>query len=82
MKSRLEVLSHRKTDFDLTFGSPHGKRVLAVLAEFCHLTTTTMVDGAASAELEGRRQVILKIMGFLKLSYDEIAEMIRAEEEA
>jgi hypothetical protein len=38
-----------------------------------------MVDGVASAELEGRRQVVLKILGFLNLDYADITEMMREE---
>jgi hypothetical protein len=82
MSGTLERLSRHKRDVELTFGTEHGKRTLAMLAEFCHVTKTTMVDGQASAELEGRRQVVLKIMGLLKLSYEDIADMIRAEEES
>ena len=82
MKTSGEVLARRKTDFDLTFGTPHGKRCLAVLAEFGHMMKTTMIDGVASAELEGRRQVVLKILGFLNLDYADIAEMMREEGDA
>ena len=82
MKNLLELLSRRKHDVELTFGTDHGKRVLALIAEFGHVGKTTMVGGQASAELEGRRQVFLKLNEFLKLSYDDIAEMIRQEEES
>jgi hypothetical protein len=82
VKSRLELMSRRKTDYEMTFTTEHGRRVLADLAVFGHAFKTTMIDNAASAELEGRRQVFLRIRHYLDLSYDDIAEMIRAEEES
>lgn len=82
MRSLGELLSRRKTDYELTFGTPHGKRVLADIARFGHALKTTMVEGQASAELEGRRQVFLRIREHLDLDYDDIAAMIREEEEA
>lgn len=52
----------------------NGADVLEDLARFCFLTATTTVrvpDGAidpiASAQAEGRRQVILRILGHLKV---------------
>ena len=66
---------------ELTFSTPHGRRSLGYLAKFGHLEKTTMVDGVASTELEGRRQMILKIKEILRISYDDIAEMVREEEE-
>lgn len=82
MKSLGELLARRKTDYELTFGTPHGKRVLADIARFGHALKTTMVEGKASAELEGRRQVFLRIRGFLDMQHEDIAAMIREEEEA
>jgi hypothetical protein len=80
--SFLDTLSRRKRDYELTFGTEHGKRVLADIARFGHVMKTTMVDGQASAELEGRRQVFLRARHFLDLSYEDIAAMVRAEEES
>lgn len=70
----------RKQDYHATFDSPHGRRVLADMARFGHVFKTTMVDGAASAELEGRRQQVLRIMELMRLSHDDLAAMIREEE--
>lgn len=80
MSELLERLRLRKQDYHNVFDSPAGRRVLADMARFGHFFKTTMVDGAASAELEGRRQQVLRIVDLMRLSHEDIAAMIREEE--
>ena len=52
--------------------------VLADLERFCHANSTTHVEGDShgTAQLEGRRQVWLRIQGYRNLSDAEIGEFI------
>lgn len=53
--------------------------VIADLAHFCHLQSTTHVvgDPTGSAQLEGRRQVGLRIRGYLALTDEQLDEYRR-----
>lgn len=55
--------------------SKDDQLTLGDLSRFCHLTSTTHVEGdpIGSAQLEGRRQVILRIMEFKRLSWQQVA---------
>lgn len=55
-----------------------GEIVLADLARFCHANQTVHVEGDThgTAQLEGRRQVWLRIKGLLRLSEQDIDEMV------
>lgn len=64
--------------------SPNGLRVLADLRKFCHAAVTTAVmdgkgaiDPIASAQLEGRRQVFIRIMDMCRADDSDIHNMIR-----
>ena len=62
----------------LTFGEkdPNAKAVLKDLAKFCRANDTTfLVDERASAVLEGRREVWLRIQNYLNLSVEEIYDL-------
>lgn len=56
-----------------------GEVVLADLARFCHATATTHVPGdpCGTAQLEGRRQVWLRIQEYLRLQDGELEELRR-----
>lgn len=51
--------------------------VLADLARFCHAQSTTHVvgDTHGSAQLEGRRQVWLRIRGYLALEDEQLEQL-------
>lgn len=53
--------------------------VIADIAHFCHLQSTTHVvgDPTGSAQLEGRRQVGLRIRGYLALADEQLDEYRR-----
>jgi hypothetical protein len=53
-----------------TFGGERAKAVLDDLARFCHANSTTHVEGDShgTSQLEGRRQVWLRIQGYRDLA--------------
>lgn len=72
----MSFIRTKHQSFRYVFGGEHGKRVLGVLAKFCHVNTTTHVPGdpAGSAQLEGRRQVFLMIQAMCNLTGEQIAK--------
>ena len=60
------------------FDTPAGKQVISDLAEFCHMYDTTHVTGDpyGSAQLEGRRQVFLRIIGNSRLTPEQVEAMV------
>lgn len=63
-----------KRDFQLTFKSPSGERVLADLAPFCRETESCVVPGDRDMTmvLEGRREVMLRIRQYLDLPIEQL----------
>ena len=61
------------------FRDDAGKVVLADLERFCHARKTIHVEGDThgTAQLEGRRQVWLRVQAFLGLSEDDIDALQR-----
>lgn len=76
----LNFLSRRKSDYQLTFTQPAGKRVLQDLATFCRANDTCIIPGDRdrSLVLEGRREVYLRIVKHLKLSPEQLVDMFDA----
>ena len=74
---RDELLA-RSQSYKQTFAGSHAEAVLADLERFCHASTTTHVEGDShgTAQLEGRRQVWLRINGYRNLSEAEIGDFI------
>lgn len=65
-----------------------GKLVLEDLARFCHFKSSTMAgtmddagryDPLQMAELEGRRQVYLRIVGLLETTDSELRDLVVGE---
>lgn len=52
-----------RNDFEQTFGTPHGMRVLTFLMERGHLLETTCTGNAWSHFYEGERNFVLKTIG-------------------
>lgn len=69
--------SQRKQDFNATFNSDHGKRVLAELLTFCH-TFEPLMDNDPNKSLvrEGRRDVATYILMGMKLTPADLPEVI------
>jgi len=84
LRERLEVAArgraHYRDVFDRRVGEERTAScavVLADLARFCHAADTTHVvgDSHGSAQLEGRRQVWLRIQGFLCMTDEQLARL-------
>ena len=73
-----EELLVRSRAYRQTFEGADAEAVLADLERFCHANSTTHVEGDShgTAQLEGRRQVWLRIQGYRNLSDAEIGEFI------
>lgn len=60
----------------------HGEKVLADLARFCRANTTTFdKDARIHALLEGRREVFLRIAGFLGVDPQEALKYVEVKDE-
>ena len=70
----LRYFADKKTAFQLTFGSPTGKAVLADLAPYCRAKESCVVIGDRDRTyvLEGRRDVYLRIQQFLELPPEDL----------
>jgi len=70
----LQFLRSRKTDYQLTFGSVSGKRVLTDMAKFCRAFKSTYnADPYIAARLDGRREMWLRIQDHLCLTPEELS---------
>ena len=70
-----DALLARAQAYRETVSGERASEVLADLERFCHANSTTHVEGDShgTAQLEGRRQVWLRIQGYRALN--EIPEM-------
>jgi len=76
IKAALDFLTSRKQAYQHTFKGIHGERVLEDLARFCRANDTTFLpDARASALLEGRREVWLRVQQHLNLSPDQLEKL-------
>lgn len=72
------LIGRRRTAYVRTFNGPFGQEVLADLARFCRANETTYhPDPRIHAELEGRREVWLRLQRHLQLSDDELWELYK-----
>lgn len=72
----LDFLRGRKRDYQLTFTSPAGQRVMADLAAFCRANETCFhADPRLHAVAEGRREVWLRIQRHLNLTSEQLVEL-------
>lgn len=68
-----QFLLARHTAYNAVFRSAHGERVLADLAKFCRANESTFhADPRLAAQLDGRREVWLRIQKHLNLTQDEL----------
>lgn len=66
-------LEHRRQAYVNVFTGPNGKVVLNDLAKFCRAAESTFhQDPRLSNVLEGRREVFLRIMEHINMSFDEL----------
>jgi len=77
-------LRSRKRSYQFTFDENNrdAQSVLIDLAKFCRANKTTFhTDERASAVLQGRHEVWLRIQSYLNLSEDELWELYRRSKE-
>lgn len=75
-----QYLAERRRSYCAMFESDEGRTVLADLADFCRANETTFHhDPRASAVLEGRREVWLRIQEHLQLTEAELWELKRSK---
>lgn len=77
------LLQRRKRAYQTVFAGPVGELVLSDLAKFCRAYTTTFhQDPRVAAQLDGRREVFLRIQKYLKLTDDQVWDLVgRADSE-
>lgn len=75
----LNFLHGRKRAYVETFDNPGaGKAVLADLAKFCRAHTSTFhQDPRIAAQLDGRREVWLRIQQHLQLTDEQLWDLFR-----
>ena len=64
----------RRHSYHSVFAGPAAKIVLNDMARFCHAQKTTHVEGdpCGTAQLEGRRQVWLRVQEYLRLTESDL----------
>jgi len=71
-----KYIGRRQHAYRRTFDGPLAEEVLIDLARFCRAHETTFhPDARTSALLEGRREVLLRIMDHCKLSPDDLFDL-------
>ena len=72
-----DELKRRGQAYRDTFQGELAEEVLQDLERFCHANATTHVEGDShgTAQLEGRRQVWLRIQGYRQLSDQQVSEL-------
>lgn len=81
-------VSKRASVYKAVFDTPEGRIVMSDLRDFCRLERSTLVvnpitrmsDQVATNHAEGRREVLLRIMKFCNISYDDVLRMKHEEE--
>lgn len=73
-----DELHERSKAYRTAFEGVDAEKVLADLERFCHANATTHVEGDShgTAQLEGRRQVWLRIQGYRDLNLEQIDELV------
>ena len=77
-----EMLLERSQAYQQVFKGEQGQKVLDDLERFTHANSTTHVPGDShgTAQLEGRRQVWLRIQGYINLTLADVGEIIETAE--
>lgn len=69
----LDDLEKRRQAYLAVFDNPNGEVVLADMAQFCRATESTFhPDARLAAQLDGRREVFLRIMEHIQLSQEQL----------
>lgn len=71
-----DLLARRKDDYVATFMTMAGQRVMKDLMRFCRATETCFdPDPRIHAALEGRREVILRVINHINLEPDQLLDI-------
>lgn len=78
-----QYLTTRQFAYKRVFDNPNGEKVLADLANFCRAADSTFHENdRVAANLDGRREVFLRIQKHLQLSPDELFEIMTGQAES
>lgn len=81
-RDRLARQRQRRADYQATFASDAGGRVLRDLIRFCHMDQPSFAaDPCITAFNEGERRVFLRILGILRLSDNDILKLARENDD-
>ena len=70
-------LQRRQTAYQTTFAGPAGELVLADIFKFCRMYKSTFhPDPRVAAALDGRREVALRIQQHLKLTDEQLWDLV------
>lgn len=70
-------LFRRQSAYQTTFAGPIGEVVLSDLAKFCRAHSTTFhPDPRIAAQLDGRREVFLRIQQHLQLTDEQLWRLV------
>jgi hypothetical protein len=73
LQRQREFIHRRQQAYRSVFSGPEGAIVLADLVTFCRARTSTMhPDPRAAAQLDGRREVFLRIQEHTQLTEDDL----------
>lgn len=76
MQKAREALDRRRYAYRTTFNGPLAEEVLRDLARFCRAHESTFdADPRVQANLDGRREVWLRLQHHLKLSPEQLWEL-------
>lgn len=76
MADAQDYLQTRAQAYRTVFDGPLGEVVLKDLSAFCRATTSTFhPDPRAAAQLDGRREVFLRIQEHLQLTDEQLWEL-------
>lgn len=79
MFSNLKRLLQRRAAYKDVFTHPQAKNVLADLKRFCYYDKPNFNDadvtGRRQAFIEGRRDVLLRILGFMNATEEQITQI-------
>jgi hypothetical protein len=71
-----DFINKRKQAYHAVFDTPAGKIVLADLERFCRGTASTFhPDPRMAANLDGRREVFLRLSEHLNLTQEQLFEL-------
>ena len=75
-----QFLFSRQTAYRAVFQGPMSDVVLADLAKFCRASESTYhPDPRVAAQLDGRREVFLRIFQHLKLNSDDLWKLYQSK---